>query len=46
MLKSGGAYVDYEGIFRYYNIEKNCLVFKDKMELTVDSIVRINIEEE
>ena len=41
MLKSGGAYVDYEGIFRYYNIEKNCLVFKDKTEIFIDSIIRI-----
>ena len=46
MLKSGGAYVDYEGIFRYYNAENHSLVFKDKSELTVDSIVRISIEEE
>ncbi len=45
MLKSGGAYVDYEGIFRYYNAENHSLVFKDKTELTVDSIVRISIEE-
>ena len=41
-LKSGGEYVEYEGTFRYFNAEKNCLVFRDGKEVYVDNIISID----
>lgn len=41
--KSGGAYVQYKGIFRYYRADVNRLVFADNTEISVESIMKIEI---
>ena len=41
--KSGGAYIEYEGIYRYYNVENNSLVFGDGKEIYLRYIVKADL---
>ena len=38
--KNGGAYVDYEGVFRYYKVESGSLVFADNSEICINDILK------
>ena len=39
--KSGGAYISYEGTFKYYREDTKCYVFTDGFELFVGKIVEV-----
>ena len=39
--KSGGEYLEYEGIYRYHNLENNSFVFGDGKQIPIDSIIKI-----
>ena len=44
-LKSGGEYVEYHGIFKYYAPETGSLVFRKGAEIKTESIIYIRIED-
>ena len=41
--KSGGAYIDFEGIFKYYKAETGSIVFSDNSEIGVKDIIKAKL---